>query len=430
MDIAILVLGIVLLSVLVFYGFQMPVAALISGTVVLLLSGLNVYDGFLTTFMTSFSSFFQNYWLMMFLAAVFGKVIELGGVTSTVSTSIVDRLGPKYVIITLMVVVFILGYGGVNSYVAIFTLYPLAVGMFKKADLPRQLFVAIYVGASCYTTAGAWTVGLHNVLPTKYLGTDLGADGFLSILVLLVFFPLTAAFLYWRAAKYKKDGVHFIPLPDDPEFQAEAKHPNLIVALLPIIILLIAVNGLGLQVEVGILVGILAGVLCYFPYLPKKKDVLFKGLSDVTSATLVMMASIASATSFGAIITSTDAYARIVPSLVNMGGNPLIAVAVITTIMAGVAASAGGGLSIAMPILAETFLPLGVNPAAIHRIADLACTGLDSLPHNGVIMGLMVYSKTNPREAYGNVFVVSVIIPILYTAFAILFHTIMGTVYI
>lgn len=430
MDIAILVLGIALLSALVIIGFQMPVAAILAGSTVLVLSGMSVYDGVLTSFMSGFATFFQNYWILMFLASLFGKVIEMGGVTSTISTQIVDRLGPKYVIVTIMAVQFILGFGGVNAYVAIFTTYPLAVAMFKKADIPRRIYPGIYTAVSAFTTPSAWTVGLHNVIPTKYLGTTLGADGLVSVLVILIFLPLTTLYLYWRARKYKRDNIHFEPLPDDPDFQTEEKYPNLVVALLPIVILLLAVNALGLKPETGVLVGIIAGIIFYFPYLPKDKKTIFGSLGDAISGTLGMMASIGSATAFGAIITSTAAYGRIIPSLVNMGGNPLLAAAVITTVMAGVAASAGGGLSIAMPMLAETFLPLGVNPQALHRIAALACCGLDTLPHNGAVTGILFHSHTTLKEGYDNIFVCSVVVPILYTLFAILFHTITGTVYV
>ncbi len=431
MNILIIVLGIAVLSFLVIKGFQMPIAALIAGGFVLVFSGMDIYNGYLTSYMTAFGNFFKNYFLLMFLASIFGKVLELGSVTTTISRAIVDRFGEKYVIITVLVVCFILGYGGVSAYVQIFTMYPLAMALFKRANLPRRLFIATYMSATCLYTGAAWTVGIWNYIPTKYLGTTLAADAVVSVGMNVIYFPLYVLFLYYRAKKYRERGIGFVDHPNENfDTSAEKKSPPLLLGLAPIIIMLVSVNGLGLKVEFGVLIGIISAVICYFPYLPKDLKVINNHLAENTAGCMGMLVSIASANAFGGIITSTEGYADILPNLVNLGGNPLVAAALITTIMAGVAASAGGGISIAMPIVAETFLPMGVNPSALHRICSFACLGLDTLPHNGVVMGLMNYSHVTVKEGYFDVFIVSVVMPFSFTVLAILFHVITGTVYI
>lgn len=431
MDIFIVFLGIAVLSVLVIKGFQMPVAALISGGVVLILSGMNVYDGYLTSYMGTFGTFFTKYFLLMFLAAIFGKLLEIGGVCNTLTRVIVGKLGEKYVVFAVMLVCFILGYAGVNSYVAIFTVYPLAMALFKQANLPRRLFIAIYMAATVLYTGAAWTVGIWNYIPTQYLGTTLGADGFVSVAMNVIFFPIFTWYLYYRAKKYQAQGIGFEDYPGESfSVDYESKAPNLIVGLIPVAIMLLSVNALGFKVEFGVLLGIIAGAICYFPYLPKSLKAINGHIGDTITGCMGMLVCIASANAFGGIITTTEGYKQLLPTLINLGGNPLIAAALIVTIMAGVSASAGGGISIAMPIVAETFVPLGVNPVALHRICSFACLGLDSLPHNGVVTGLMNYCHVSLKDGYFDVFMVSVVGPVAFTLMAILYHVVTGTVYL
>jgi H+/gluconate symporter-like permease len=431
MQIFIIILGIILLSILVIKGIPMPIATLLAGGAVLILSGMDIYEGYLTSYMGAFGNFFAKYFLLMFLASIFGKLLEIGGVTDTIANTVVGKLGEKYVIFAIMLVCFILGYAGVSAYVQIFTMYPLAMALFKRANLPRRLFIAIYMAATCLYTGSAWTVGIWNYIPSQYLGTTLGADAFVSVAMMVIYFPLYLFYLYHRAHKYQAKGIGFEEVQGEVfEDKSDKKTPNLIVAVIPILIMLLSVNALGLQVEFGVFLGIISGLILYFPYLPKSLKEWNGHLQDTISGCMGMLVSIASANAFGGIITSTEGYANLLPSLTNLGGNPLIAAALIVTISSGVAASAGGGISIAMPVIADTFLPLGVNPAALHRVCSFACLGLDTLPHNGVVTGLMNYSHVEVREGYFDVFVVSVLGPFSFTILAILFHVITGTVYL
>ena len=433
MDYQIIVIfaSIVLLSIFVLKGFQMPVASLIVGGLVLIACRMDIAEGFLTSYATGFGNFFKSYWILMFLACIFGKILEDANVAVTMSRSIVDRFGEKYVLLSIFIMTIILGFGGISSYVAIFTLYPISMGLFKRANLPRRLFLAAYFAGTYIYTGASWTVGIWNVVPTKYLGTTLAADWPVTLMMFAIVIPFFIWYLYHRQKKYKAMGLGFEDVAGEKfEDTSDLECPSFIVAMLPIIIMLISVNALGLGAEAGLLVAIVVAVICYWKYLPKSLKTINADLLDATRGCLGMLVGIASAVSFGSIITSTRGYSNLLPTLLNLGGNPLIAAAIITSVMAGVAASAGGGLSIAMPILAESFLPLGVNPEALHRVCSFACLGLDSLPHNGLLTGLLQYSHVELKEAYFDVFIISVVSPLVYTLLACLFHIVTGTVFI
>ena len=53
----------------------------------------------------------------------------------------------------------------------------------------------------------------------------------------------------------------------------------------------------------------------------------------------------------------------------------------------------------------------------MHRIASLASGGLDTLPHNGAVITTLAICGLTHKDSYKDIFVTSVLIPILVTAF-------------
>ena len=61
--------------------------------------------------------------------------------------------------------------------------------------------------------------------------------------------------------------------------------------------------------------------------------------------------------------------------------NPYVSAAVAVNVVAGITGTALGGLQIFANSMLESYLNLGINPAAFHRLMVIACCGLDTLPH-------------------------------------------------
>ena len=71
-----------------------------------------------------------------------------------------------------------------------------------------------------------------------------------------------------------------------------------------------------------------------------------------------------------------------------------------------------------MQTFAENYLNLGVEPEVLHRIATLGAGGLDSLPHCGAVIAMLTIMGLKHREAYKDIFVVTVAIPVIATLVA------------
>ena len=81
-------------------------------------------------------------------------------------------------------------------------------------------------------------------------------------------------------------------------------------------------------------------------------------------------------------------------------------------------------MSIALGALGENLLKLantyGIDPQVLHRVATIACGGLDSLPHNGAVVTLLAVCGLTHKKSYFDIMMVSVIIPIVALIAAII----------
>jgi len=49
----------------------------------------------------------------------------------------------------------------------------------------------------------------------------------------------------------------------------------------------------------------------------------------------------------------------------------------------------------------------------MHRVASVACGGLDALPHNGAVITLLTICGLTHKKSYFDIFMVSVVFPVL-----------------
>src|SRR5471030_1486410 len=116
-----------------------PLAALAA---VLLTEPAAVAPVFSGIFMEKMVGFLKNYFPVFLLGAVFGKVVELSGFSKSIVSSVINLVGPKHVVFSIVAVCALLTYGGVSLFVVVFAVYPFAAELFRQSDLPKRLIPA------------------------------------------------------------------------------------------------------------------------------------------------------------------------------------------------------------------------------------------------------------------------------------------------
>ena len=111
-------------------------------------------------------------------------------------------------------------------------------------------------------------------------------------------------------------------------------------------------------------------------------------------------------------------------------GNPLISEAVAMNVLAGITGSSSGGMSIALQALGADYLRMateaGISPELLHRVATIAAGGFDTLPHSGAVITLLAICGLTHKQAYLNMAMVTVGIPMLALVSVITLGTMFG----
>ena len=186
-------------------------------------------------------------------------------------------------------------------------------------------------------------------------------------------------------------------------------------SVVPMVLLFVLLNVFKVNVNIAIILASFCCVILYWNTTSKKLNLIDDG---VKRASMVIM-NTAAVVGFGYVVKSTVGFQNLIDMLSNLGGNPLISFASATTLIARATGSGSGGIGIAMEVFAQKYMDLGVNPEVLHRIAAIACNGLDTLPHNSMVITCLAACGMTHKESYKPIFITSVCITLIGLAFAV-----------
>ncbi len=406
-------------------------------------------------FMQATGGFIIQFFPLFLLGAVFGKLMQASGAARVLADSTIQALGPERAILAVILSCAVMTYGGVSLFVVAFAVWPIAQALFQQAQLPKRLIPAtIALGAFTFTmTALPGTPAIQNAIPMPYFGTTPFAAPGLGVITGLLMLGLGWAWLERRARAL---GPGYGAEPE----AATQKHdnaPSLTVASAPLVLVLVLNFAFTFVIipametsylarpEYGATdIGALRGVWSIIAALTlaclalialnwqRLADSLAETLDTGAKDALLPIFNTASLVGFGAVIAALSSFTLIRDWVVTAGGdNPLISLAIGTSLLAGMTGSASGGMSIALATLGETYLELGlaagIAPDLLHRVTAVATGGLDALPHNGAVITLLTICGLTHKEAYGDIAMVAVIIPLVALVVLIALGTGLGS---
>lgn len=192
---------------------------------------------------------------------------------------------------------------------------------------------------------------------------------------------------------------------------------QLLRALSPSIVLLVSMNVFHVEPYVALIYGCIVCLALYFTHFESLADT----LRDGTLSTIRSLMNVAVVVGFGAAVELTPGFAFIVDNLANMPGPPLVQLWISANLIAGITGSAAGGEGIALGALSDRFLAMGISPDVIHRIVNVSCYGLDTMPYNGNAINRLNYTHLTYRNAYYHEFILGAIFPLFNSLVVTLF---------
>ncbi|MDO9606851.1 GntP family permease [Hydrogenophaga sp.] len=482
-SIAGIVLALVLLMALAYRGVSVLLLAPLMALLATLFSPqAPLLASYTQVFMPALGGFVIAFFPLFLLGAVFGKLMEASGAARVVANAIVAWLGAQRAILAIVLACAVLTYGGVSLFVVAFAVYPIAAALFRQADLPKRLIPGtIALGAFTFTmTALPGTPAIQNAIPMPFFGTTPFAAPGLGLIGGAVMLVLGTLWLVRRAAtataRGEGYGEHDEPAaPSDPGSAAPTAATQAAPAAPPAaapvarfngrafaraiapVVLVIALNYLlatwllpaldtaylaeprfgataignvrGIWAVIAALTAaIVLLVVLQRPHLPRLSHTLEQG----ASSSVLPLLNTASQVGFGAVIASLAGFAIIRDAVLAIApGNPLVSVSIAVNILAGITGSASGGMSIALQTLGETWLAMGqaagIAPDLLHRVSAIATGGRDSLPLNGAVITLLGICGLSHRQAYADIFVVAVAIPVLALVVVVVLGSTLGS---
>lgn len=440
-----LLAGLALLIYMALRGVNIFIASLVCSLVVAVTNGLLIPRTLLEHYpagQLGAFTFAGRFFLLFLCGAIFGKAMATSQAAKSIALAITKSLGVKQTLLVGMIVCALLTYGGVVVFVVVFTMYPLGITLMREANLPKRLWAAATsVGAGTFTmTALPGTPSIHNVISASSLGTDLFAGGWIGIFAALIMGGLGMWYVErgWRIARANGEG--FVENAQDRRMEQLVGDPSdappWYMAMIPMIVvlgvimlprLLIGIGGLG-QAEgvigdtlrfaqtqpiiwpsMALIIGSLTCVVL-FPSMRRKIGQVFgQGAED----SIMPLINTAAVIGFGGVVTQTAGFGQFASWMLNADLPPLLSIFASASVVSAIVGSSSGGLQIFMQSLAPHYLEMGVQPEILHRIAAIASGGLDSLPHCGAVIATFMIMGLTHKEAYKDMFVVTVAIPVI-----------------
>jgi H+/gluconate symporter-like permease len=418
------ILGVlVALAILIYLalrGVSILIISLACAAIVALANGLSLNTALMGTYMQGLAGFLQQFFLLFLLGAMFGKIMGDSGAATAVAYFLSRKLGAGRALLITVVACAILSYGGVNIFILIFTVYHLGLHLMQQANLPKRLLVGAFaLGGGTFTmTALPGTPSVQNLIPAQALGTPATAAPEVGIPVAVVMFALGYWYLAWQARKARRTGEGFVAGPTDPHPSEDTYArdlPHWLLSLVPlatVLGLVVATRNMQPQlawVNVALAVGCVVGLALFYQRF--KGIVAMLGTGAANSALPILNTS--AVIGFGTVVSTVPAFHDFAHFFSSINLPPLLSAAVVVNVMAGLMGSASGGLRIFLQTMGPHYTSLGVDPALLHRITSIASGGLDSLPHNGVVITMLMVMGMTHKEAYKEIFIVSVVLPLV-----------------
>jgi H+/gluconate symporter-like permease len=465
MDLIGILFGLTLLIWLAFRGWSVLILAPIAALLAAGISGAPLLANWTQTFMSGASGFVAQFLPLFLLGAIFGKLMDDSGSIRAIADSIRTNFGPAHATLAIVIVGALVTYGGVNLFVALFVIVPMAQGLYEAANIPRRLMpAAVGLGTFTFTmSALPGSPAVQNAIPMPYFGTTLFAAPGLGLIAAAIMLGFGLWWLGRAEAAAKRKGENFTstaqPLSavtalrertmTSFEFDvAEIDHghrsmdaPSVGVAALPLAVVL-CVNfvvsivvlprldasflaeerwGATSLAAVGgvwsVLTALAAGIVILIALNWQRLTALRETIDAGANASVVPLISVASLVGFGSVVAGLPAFETVSDWVMSIKGGPLISLAVSVNLLAALTGSASGGMAIALDALGETYMQLaaehGIDPGLMHRVAVMAAGTLDALPHNGGIVTLLSVCGTTHRDSYGPVVMTVIVGPVL-----------------
>lgn len=412
-----IVVGLVFFIIASMKGWNVLISSLITAVVVILTNGMDLMNSMVgaeSSYVSGLAGFIRSNILIFMGGAIMGEFIDKSGAAKSIAKTIMNKVGtksPYLVLLGIAAVGAILTYAGISMFVAMFALIPLARPMFKECNIPWHLFGAAWALAACSFTmamipgvpAVAWINAANGC------GVSMTAAPVMGIVGSIIAVIISCVYIKFALKRAQAKGEVYEADSEDVAVEEDGNIPSFALALLPLVLLIATIIGLsatGLKnvVYIGMVVGIVASIICFFKYVPSVKDVLGKGAVSSLGPAVFTSAAVG----VGTVAAASVGFSVIYDAIFNMPGGTYVSAATMAAALGGIMGSGSGAVGIIAQNFLDPYLATGVDPAALAKILASAASIGGALPNAGAMFGMFAAMGLNHGNAYRHIAAISI----------------------
>lgn len=431
-------LGLVCLCYFAYTGWSALATTMSAAIVVMLFNGINVWTGLSEMYAAALGKVFTAYFLLFFFSGIYGAMMSETGACTTIANFFLRIFGEKRIIGVLVIVSFLLCYGGIAMFTIWFAIGPIMWSTFKKLNIPNVMATCILgAGVGSLVLIAPGSPQIQNVIPTQYLGSSLygsAALGFPMLIIGMVLEVIYAERVYKKLkAKVEAGEMGF----DESKIQTIPERPleecpKVFPALLPMIAVIGIVLGFTLAKSetltgnklaiIAMIIGTLVNVIVNWKFWSanRLKKVQNAIVNSTTKSSAIAL-SLGGISGFGAIMSNTAGYKAITAKLVGMKASPYLKIVIPIMCIAFMCGSSSGSMNIVLPQLGEYFISTGISPNVIHTLTAFSAVTIDAMPWTTGAFTIFVLTGVTHKEGYKYIFICDVLIPLIVVVLAVLF---------
>ena len=415
-----MIIAIVALIYLTFKGMNGFVASLAATVILIVTSGLPFWDTMVNTYAASMGKIFGSYLFMFCVASAYSELMKQSGAAESIANFFFSIFGVKASCAATVIISFLLAYSGINAFIIIFAIYPVAVPMFLYGSVVLNVVTPGSPSMLC-------------IALSEKLGTSTFSAPIMAGIILVLAFAIGIIYFTWSAKSLRNKGEAFVASESDAALIAGSTSgkelPPLYLAILPyvVIIVLKLILAKSMSSSDSVCTSILAGTVVLaitnYKYLKGHivKDFTAGWLSSINALLLT-----AALMGFASVVNISVGFQYFIDFAMTMADkmNPYLSAVVCINVFSGVTGASLSGTQIFCSTLMDHFLALGINKEALYKILSVASMGLDTLPHCPTFVMMAAVCGVTTKASYKHVMVMTVITPIVLALIGVVLATV------
>lgn len=413
-------------------GHNANYMCLFGALIIIVLSGVPVADGIITTYMGALASLCTTVFPLVVLGSILGRVYVDSGAASAIAFALFDRLMKNASVrarkILAILIIYVVGcvmcYGGVDSAALMFCLVPLSLVFFEYVDIPRKYAVGVCAHISVLCLCGWAAPTFYNIYPGLVLGTTPKAGTALGVTALVLNLVIGNILANIYIMRDEKKGIGFEwGNAQKPDYDKE-NMPHPVIALMPLVVAMVMFIGFNVHFTASCSVGVVLALILFAKNIKVDQGsnlnkayakMLTQGTASGVNGAIVLC----SMSAFGAVVQANPVFSAVSGGILNMNIASVVMYAILVAVLGLLTGASISGFQAGLGLAME-HTKFGLSDAVLHRIGAQTAATVNLAPFTGVIFVTLGLAGLSHKEGYTTVLKLPVLTMAIVTVITVI----------